>query len=162
MDRLWITCLLVAAGCATSTELGYVQRTAGGGGGGSLTGHVGFGEVASKVLTVNLDVRGDVAGGGSRVALGGSVLGGLPVGPIRLLGRAGIWRAVTSNTTERAVVPTFEVAGFIPLNDHPVDPKHPEYGSSSAGVVVGVREDLDDAAYTTAFVGVQLFMVPGY
>jgi hypothetical protein len=33
---------------------------------------------------------------------------------------------------------------------------------SSSGVIFGVREDLDVTAYTTIFLGVALFMVPGY
>jgi hypothetical protein len=151
-------------GCATSTDLGLLQRSSGGGMGGSLTGHWGFGAVEREVLTVGVDVRGDLADSGNRIAVGGSVLGGLPVGPIRALARAGIWRAATSNTSERGVVPTFEVAGFIPLRaDHPTaERRKVGTGSASSGLIVGVREDLDTAAYTTIFVGVALFMVPGY
>lgn len=152
---------LAGAGCATSTELGLLQRAPARGTGGSLTGHFGLGAVEDEVLAVSLDLRGDVATSGNRFALGASVLGGLPIGAWKLLARAGLWRAVTSSVAERAVVPSFEVAGFAPLV-RSFDPQHPMRGSSASGIVFGIREDLDEVAYTTVFVGLALFINPGY
>ena len=151
------------ASCATSTEIGLLQHSPGDGTGASMTGHMGFGGGSDKLLAVQLDLRGDVAESGNRFAYGASVLGGLPIiDRYRVLARAGIWHAAFTSTTDRSVVPSFELAGFLPTNEHPIDPKHPERGSSEAGVVVGIREDLDNVAYTTLFVGVALFFLPGY
>ena len=158
--RSLLTVALV--GCATSSELGLLQHAPGDGVGGSLTGHWDLGMMPDRIIAAGLDVRGDVATSGDRFAFGASVLGGLPIGRYRLLARGGVWHAAFSNTSERTIVPTFELAGYVPWNDHPTDPRHPELGRSSAGLVVGVREDLDAAAYTTIFVGIALFMVPGY
>lgn len=149
-------------GCATSADLGLLQHAPGSGTGGSLTGHWDTGLVGDDVVAVGVDVRGDIAASGDRFAVGANVLGGLPIGRYKVLARAGLWRAAFSNTAERAVVPTFELAGYVPWSGPPTDPKHPERGWSSAGVVFGVREDLDAAAYTTIFVGVALFTFPGY
>ncbi len=164
MSNRWLLALgVLFAGCATSMDLGLLQHAPGDGTGGSLTGHMGFGGGVDKLVAVQLDLRGDVAESGSRFAVGGSVLGGLPiVDRYRVLARAGVWHSAYTSTTDRSLVPTFEVAGFIPLNDHPTTPKHPEYGRSEAGLVIGVREDLDTAAYTTVFVGLAVFLLPGY
>ena len=154
--------LLFVTGCATSANLGALQHAPGDGTGASLNGHWGFGAVPDKILTLDFDARGDVAERGSRFALGGSVQAGLPiVGQYKLLARAGIWHALASNTEERSVVPTFELAGFIPLRTS-FDPAKPIYGGVTSGIVVGVREDLDVFSYTTVFVGLALYMVPGY
>lgn len=160
-SRLALVIACGACACATSTELGLLQHAPGDGTGGSLTGHFGLGAVQREVLAVSLDLRGDVATSGNRFAAGASVLGGVPIGPGELLARVGIWRAVTSSVVERAAVPTFELAGFVPLV-HRDEPKHSMYGYSSAGLVFGVREDLDEVAYTTLFVGLALFFMPGY
>ena len=154
-----LTCLLLT-GCAAGADLGVLQQGLGQGGGASVTSHLGFGAVPDRIVVVELDARADVATSGNRVALGASVLGGLPLGPLHVLARAGVWRAVTSNTEERGAVPTFELMGFVPLRKHgaPGDLR----GQSAAGIVFGVREDLDVDAYTTVFVGVRMFMVPGY
>ena len=160
-SRLALVIAGFTSACATSTELGLLQHAPGEGTGGSLTGHFGLGAVQHEVLAVSLDLRGDVATSGNRFAAGASVLGGVPIGPGKLLARAGIWRAVTSSVAERAAVPSFELAGFVPLV-HRDEPEHSMYGYSSAGIVFGVREDLDEVAYTTVFVGLALFFVPGY
>lgn len=156
----WLAAALT--GCVTSADLGLLQHAPGEGTGGSLTGHWGMGAVEHRVIAAEVGVRGDMATSGDRFAVGANVLGGLPIGAGKVLARAGIWHAVASNTAEHGVVATFELEGFVPLNDHPTDPKHPEYGSSSAGVVFGVREDLDAVTYTTAFVGLALLFSPGY
>jgi hypothetical protein len=151
-----------APGCVTTTDLGLLQRAPADGTGASLVGHWGVGAIDRTVVAGGVDVRGDVASGGSRIAVGGSLLGGLALGPAKVLARAGAWHAPFSTTRERSVVPTFELAGYVPINHHPTDPRHPERGMSSSGVIFGVREDLDVTAYTTIFLGVALFMVPGY
>jgi hypothetical protein len=151
-----------AAGCALTSDLGVLQRAPAEGMGGSLVGHWGIGAVDRNVVAGGVDVRGDVAAGGSRFAVGASMLGGLAIGSEKVLARAGVWHAPVSTTSERTLVPTFELAGYVPIHDHPTDPKHPEWGTSSAGVVFGVREDLDSVAYTTIFVGLALFILPGY
>jgi hypothetical protein len=158
----WSLLAIALVGCATSAELGLLQHAPGDGTGGSLTGHWGTGLVGDHIVAVAVDVRGDIAASGDRFAVGASVLGGLPIGRYQVLARGGLWRAAFSNTAERAVVPTLELAGYVPWNDSPTVPKHPEFGWSSAGVVFGVREDLDAAAYTTIFVGIALFTFPGY
>ena len=89
------------------------------------------------------------------------MLGGLPIGRYRALARAGIWHASLSNTAENSVVPTVELGAFIPLRGEPVDDGN-KFGWSASGLVVGVREDFDVAAYTTIFVALQLWLVPGY
>jgi hypothetical protein len=152
---------LVLAGCATSTELGVIQRGVGDNLGGSLGGHMGIGAVGSNTFVVEGSIRGDIGQANSRFAIGTSVLGGLQLGRYRALARAGIWHAVASNASENGVVPTVEVGAFIPLRGDPVDDGS-KYGWSASGLVVGVREDVDVAAYTTIFIGLQLWLVPGY
>lgn len=154
--------VVTTGGCASSIDLGLLQKAPADGTGGSMTGHMGIGAVEDKVVVVQADMRGDVAASGHRFALGGSVLGGLPIGRLKLLGRVGLWHAIASTADENTIVPTFEIAGYAPLNDHPRDAKQPQFGASSAGVMFGVREDLDDSAYTTVFIGLALFFVPGY
>lgn len=153
---------LAVTGCAASADLGVIQRGPLEGAGASATTHLGMGAVLDKIVVLSLDLRGDVASSNSRFAVGASALGGLPIGDLfHLLGRAGIWRAVTSSTEERGAVPTFELAGFIQTDAH-AERDHPEHGTSYGGVMFGVREDLDVAAYTTLFVGYALMFVPGY
>jgi hypothetical protein len=150
------------AGCAASADLGVIQRGPLEGAGASATTHLGLGAVLDKIVALSFDLRGDIASSNSRLALGTSALGGVPIGErFHLLGRAGIWHALTSSTEERGVVPTFELAGFITTDAH-AEPDHPEHGVSYGGVVFGVREDLDVAAYTTLFVGYALMFIPGY
>jgi hypothetical protein len=144
-----------------SSDLGMIQRRPGEGMGGSLTAHIGGGLVPTRILVANVDLRGDVAAGGSRFAIGGSLQGGLPIGSSRILARAGVWHAVASTSLERTVVPSFELAGFVALRDHS-NPAEPKYGSDTAGIVFGIREDLDEVAYTTLFVGLALYFAPGY
>jgi hypothetical protein len=154
--------ILMLASCAASADLGVIQRGPLEGAGASATTHLGMGGVLDKIAVLSLDLRGDIASSNSRFAVGTSALGGLPFGDrFHLLGRAGIWRAVTSSTDERGVVPTFELAGLIQTEMH-TERDHPEHGASSGGVVFGVREDLDVAAYTTLFVGYAFMFVPGY
>lgn len=154
---------LALVGCATTADLGLLQHAPGDGTGASLNGHWGIGAIEHRIVALELNVRGDLATSGNRVAIGGDLLGGLPlIGASRVLARAGLWHALASSTDERGVVPTFEVAGFIPLTVHPPDPDQPQHGSSTAGLVIGVREDLAAAAYTTVFVGITLFAVPGF
>jgi hypothetical protein len=121
---------------------------------------MGGGLVPDEILALSIDARVDGAAGGSRLAGGASLLGGLPIGSGRILARAGIWRAAFSSTSERDAVPTFELAGFIPTREIPEDSRH-RSGPAAEGVVFGVREDLDVVNYFTVFVGVALFMVPG-
>ena len=156
---LTLSCLLIT-GCAAGADLGVLQQGLGQGGGGSLTAHLGMGVVPERILVVELDARADVAASGDRIAVGASVLGGLPLGPVTALARAGVWHAVASNTDERGAVPTFELAGFVPLRKHGT--RGDMRGQGAAGIVFGVREDLDAVAYTTVFVGVRMFLVPGY
>ncbi len=148
-------------GCAVGTDLGVIQRRPGEGMGGSLTAHVGMGALPKRILVANVDLRGDVADGGSRFAVGASMQGGLPIGSSRILARVGLWHAAASTAAERTVIPSFELAGYVALRDHS-NPAEPKYGSSTAGVVFGIREDLDVVAYTTVFVGLALYLMPGY
>lgn len=151
----------LGAGCAAATELGVIQRAPGAGTGGSLTGHWAWGVVPERILVAGVDVRGDLAPGASRLAVGGSVQGGLPVLGGKLLARAGLWHAVAASGPERGVVPSFELAGYLPIREDPIVPGKP-YGGSSSGFVIGVREDLDQDALTTIFVGVAVYLLPGY
>lgn len=158
-----VLALALVAGCAMSTDLGLLQHAPGEGTGGSIDGHIGVGLVPDQILVASVDLRGDVATSGDRFAVGGSVLGGLPIGRFKALGRIGVWHSAFTTTDDRSLVPSFELAGFIPLTtDQTRDPKHPERGAGDAGLVVGVREDLDQRAYTTIFVGLSLFLMPGY
>ncbi|MGE5184998.1 MAG: hypothetical protein ACM31C_23175 [Acidobacteriota bacterium] len=151
--------LVLLTGCAMGTDAGVLQRGVAEGAGGSLAAHLGAGLVPDEILALQLDVRVDVAASGSRFAPGASLLGGLPVLGGRVLARAGIWNGVLSSRAERAVTPSFELAGYIPLREDPGSKRFT--GPASNGIVFGVREDLDYAAYTTIFVGVALFIVPG-
>ena len=153
--------VLALAACATSTELGVIQHPVGDRMGGSLGGHMGIGAVGANTLVVDASVRGDIGDHNSRFAVGTSVLGGLQLGRYRALARAGIWHAVASSTSENSVVPTFELGAFIPLRGEPVDDGS-KFGWSASGIVVGVREDVDVVAYTTIFVALQLWLIPGY
>jgi hypothetical protein len=148
----------ILGGCAASTDLGVIE---GHGTGGSLGGHIGVGSVQRDIVVADVSLRGDVGTNGARFAYGASVLGGLPIGDYHLLARAGVWNAPASTRTESTLVPTFELLGYIPLRADPIDPPS-KYGWGSSGVIFGVREDLDVVAYTTVFVGVQLFLIPGY
>jgi hypothetical protein len=153
--------LLALGACAASADLGVLQRGLGDGAGGSLNGHLGIGAVQRDIVVVDMSTRIDVTQDGSRLAFGGSVLGGLPIGAFRLLGRAGVWHAPWSSASERTAVPTFELAAYVPLHETPSE-SDIKYGWNANGVVIGVREDLDVAAYTTIFVAYQLFLIPGY
>jgi hypothetical protein len=146
------------AGCAISTDLGVIQHAPLDRTGGSFTQHMGVGAVAREVLAIGLDGKLDIASGGSRYALGASLLGGLPLGGGRILARAGAWHAVLSNSAERDVVPTFELLGYVPLREHP--PSW-HFGSDSGGLAFGVRDDVDVVNYVTVFVGLAGFFVPG-
>ncbi len=155
-------CALLPAmsGCAMSATAGAISHDFTDHGGASIDAHAGLGLVGDQILAADVDLRGDIASDNSRFAVGGSVLGGLSIGGGRLLGRVGLWRAIGSSTSERAVVPTFELAGYVPF--HQTEDTQSKYGWSSIGMVFGIREDLDELAYTTLFVGMQLFVLPGY
>ncbi|HTL36084.1 MAG TPA: hypothetical protein VL326_23295, partial [Kofleriaceae bacterium] len=110
----------------------------------------------------DVDTRVDVASGGSRWTAGASVLGGLKIVPKFFLdARVGIWRAIVSGASEETIVPSFELGGYVPLEER-YDPKYPMHGASSTGVVFGVREDLDVVRYFSVFVGYAIFILPGY
>jgi hypothetical protein len=160
--RLPLLCAL--AGCALDADLGAIQRPTLQDVGASANAHAGFGGIGPKLaLALTLDTRVDVAGDGSRWAGGASFLGGLPIGPATVFARAGVWRAIVSSAPEAAAVPTFALGAYVPL--HEVRPKRPEdakYGSSSQGLIVGVRDDIDTNNYLTVFVGLALFVSPGY
>ena len=154
--------VIAVAGCATSTDLGVIQRNFGHDLGGSVDGHMGIGAIVRDVVVVDVSLRGDIADANSRFAYGAGVLGGLPIGAkFRALARIGVWNAPFSSAPERTLTPTFEVMGYIPMETAPRDPGS-KYGWSESGVIFGVREDLDVSAYTTVFVGLQLFLIPGY
>jgi hypothetical protein len=88
------------------------------------------------------------------------VLGGFRVaGNARVLARAELWHAVLSSTSERTFVPSFELAGYVPTRED--ERPGGQSGWGSTGIVFGVREDLDDIAYTTLFIGVGAMLVPG-
>jgi hypothetical protein len=152
--------LLVLTGCALNAELGAVQHAPLDHAGGSLAGHLGIGGAGDRLFAVQLDARVDVAEHASRFIGGGSVAGGVSLGPAILYGRAGIWHAVVSSAPEDSAVPSFELAGYVPLETHRDD--NPQHGSFAQGVTFGVRDDLDTLNAVTVFVGVALFMMPGY
>ena len=154
--------LVLIAGCATTTDIGLLQHAPADGTGVSINGHMDVGLVPDRILVAGFDLRGDLAASGDRFAIGTSLLGGVPIGRYKALARVGFWHSAFTSTEDLSIVPSFELAAFIPTNDHPTDPKHPEFGTSSAGVVIGVREDLDNRAFTTIFVGLALFFIPGY
>ncbi|MFT3696402.1 MAG: hypothetical protein QM831_24895 [Kofleriaceae bacterium] len=160
---------VVMAGCAYTADLGVLQRNPGDVTGGTIKMSTGVGLVPRDIVALNVDFRGDISSSehasgqeaGSRFAVGMSALGGVPVGPGKILGRVGFWHSGFSQIDDRTIVPTFELMGYAPLADN-YSQKHPEYGASSAGVIFGVREDLDHTAYTTFFVGLAMFLLPGY
>ena len=149
-----------ASGCAMASDLGYISRDAVHDPGGSLNLRGGIGVVNRYTAVIDAEVRTDVAIDNTRLAFGTGLDGGVPVGNGRLLARVGIWGAVASSTREDSIVPTFELAGYIP--DHESPDSGGQYGWQSGGIVFGVREDLDAVAYTTVFVGYQLYLIPGY
>ena len=153
-----------ASGCALGADAGLLTQPTAQPKGGSLNMHAAIGgggmTTSDYLFSAGLDTRVDVASGGSRWTAGGSVLGGMKFLTTFLTARAGVWRAITSSTTERAAVPSFELGAYVPLNEH-YDAKHPEHGSSDDGIVLGVREDLDHDSYFTVFVGYSLFIAPG-
>jgi hypothetical protein len=151
---------VAASGCAMTSDLGVISHDAIHDLGGSVDLRGGFGLVTHYTAMVDTEIRGDVAVDNTRLAFGTGVDGGVPIGEGRLLARVGIWGAVASSTRENSVVPSFELAGYIP--DHETPAPGSKYGWQSGGIVFGVREDLDVVAYTTAFVGYQLFFIPGY
>lgn len=151
--------LAALSGCAMGADAGLLQRGVAEGPGGSFVAHLGVGAVPDKILALQLDTRVDLATSGSRLAPGASLLGGLPVLGGRVLARAGFWSGVISSRDERSLTPSFELAGYVPLREDPGSPRFT--GPTSQGIVFGVREDLDYAAYTTVFVGIALFMIPG-
>ncbi len=153
------------AGCSFGADLGVLQHPELEPKGASAGGHVGIGgggmSASDYLLAIDLDTRVDVASGGSRWAAGASVLGGRSLGPLFATARVGVWRAITSSTRENAAVPSFELGGFVPLDERS-EAKHPQHGASVGGLTFGAREDLDDARYLTLFVGYAFFMMPGY
>ena len=158
--------LVLVGGCAASIDGGLLQQPALSPKGGSVTGHIGMGgggmSTSPYMLAIDLDTRVDVASGGSRWTAGASALGGLKIVPKFFLdARVGIWRAIVSGASESSVVPSFELGGYVPLEER-YDKKYPEHGTSSTGVVFGVREDLDQVNYFTVFVGYAIFIIPGY
>ena len=155
-----------AGGCVLAGDAGVLTQPTLDPKGGSVTGRLAMGgggmSTNENLLAIGIDTRVDVASGGSRWTAGASALGGIRVAKsFFLTGRVGVWRAIVSGADEASAVPTFELGGYVPLDER-FDPKYPEHGASSAGVVFGVREDLDHANYFTAFVGYALFIAPGY
>jgi hypothetical protein len=160
---LCLACAL--AGCAASADLGALHEPIAQPKGASLTAHLGFGGGGLRhgrtVVAFGPDTRVDVASGGSRWTIGASVMGGIRTGPVYLDARVGVWHAITSTADEATAVPSFELGTYVPLHEK-FDPTHPQYGSASAGLVAGVRADLDDTRYLTVFVGYAAFLMPGY
>jgi hypothetical protein len=78
-----------------------------------------------------------------------------------MLARVAVWHASLTTASENTLVPSFELAAFIPLDVTP-ETANPNYGWHASGVIFGIREDLDASAYTTIFVGEQIFLSPGY
>lgn len=160
-----VALLLLFAGCALGADAGVLTQPTLHPKGGSGTVHLGFGDggmsTSDAVLAVSLDSRVDIASGGSRWNVGASALGGVHLPGFFPFGRVGVWRAIVSGATENAAVPSFELGAFIPTSER-YDAKHPQYGASVKGFVVGIREDIDDVNYFTVFVGGTLFVVPGY
>ena len=157
---LRVLSLVLTAGCALNAELGAVQHAPLDHAGGSLAGHMGIGGAATRMLAIQVDARVDVAEHASRFIGGASAAGGVSLGPAMVYGRAGIWHAIVSSAPEDSVVPSFELGGYVPLESHADgDPRH---GSFTEGMTFGVRDDLDTLNAVTVFVGVALFMEPGY
>ena len=164
--RALFAVLIALTGCIASVDGGVLTHPTAMPKGAALGAHLGMGgggmSTSKYLLGFDLDTRVDIASGGSRWSAGASALGGIKIVPKFFLdARIGIWKAIVSSSSEATVVPTFELGGYIPLHEM-YDPKHPQYGASSTGVVVGVREDLDEANYFTVFVGYALFLIPGY
>jgi len=161
----WLLGSLLCAGCALGADGGLLTQPTGQPRGGSVTGHAAIGgggmSTSDYLVAVGIDTRVDVASGGSRWTGGASALGGVKLLGTFVTARIGVWRAITSSTTEASAVPSFELGAYVPLEEH-FDPKYPEHGASSDGVVIGVREDLDHESYFTVFVGYALFIAPGY
>ena len=153
------------AGCALGVDGGVLQRPPLSPRGASLTAHLGAGgggmSTSRYLLAIDLDTRVDIANDGSRWAAGASALGGIKLPGFFLDARAGIWRAIVSGSAEAPVVPSFELGAYVPLRER-FDAKRPEHGANSDGLVIGVREDLDEVSYFTVFVGYALFLLPGY
>jgi hypothetical protein len=150
----------VGSGCAMTSDLGVISHDAIHDLGGSVALRGGIGVVNRYTAMIDTEIRGDVASDNTRLAFGTGVDGGVPIGTARLLARVGIWGAVASSTREDSIVPSFELAGYIP--DHESSDTDSKYGWQSGGIVFGVREDLDVVPYTTVFVGYQLYLIPGY
>jgi hypothetical protein len=152
------------AGCVFSGDGGILGRDPTDPRGVSATMHWhaggGGGRSGRFLASAGVDTHIDVASGGSRWSGGGSVLGGVRTGPLYFDARAGVWRAIVSSTSE-GLAPTFEVGGYVPLDEHD-DPKHPEHGYNNSGVVFGIRQDFDVVNYFTVFIGYALFIIPGY
>lgn len=166
MPRVFVAAMVALGGCIASVDGGLLTHPTAMPKGTALGAHLGMGgggtSTSQYIVGFDLDTRVDIASGGSRWSGGASAIGGIKVVPKFFLdARVGIWKAIVSSSSEATVVPTFELGGYIPL-DEKTDPKHPQYGSSNRGVVFGVREDLDDAHYFTVFVGYALFILPGY
>ena len=165
--RLQLALLGALGGCVASADLGAIQQPTLTPRGASGSGHLAIGgggmTTSDWILGLGIDTRIDAASGGnSRWAAGASALGGVKiVSTFFLTGRIGIWKAIVSSAPEATVVPSFELGGYIPLAEK-YDPKHPQFGASSTGIMVGVREDLDERKYFSIFVGYALFILPGY
>jgi hypothetical protein len=165
--RLLLALVGVLGGCVASADLGPIQQPTLTPRGAVGTGHLAAGgggmSTSDWIVGLGIDTRIDAASGGnSRWAAGASALGGLKIVPkFFLTGRIAIWKAIVSGAPEATVVPSFELGSYIPLAEK-YDPKHPQFGASSTGIVVGVREDLDERNYFSVFVGYALFILPGY
>ena len=165
--RLQLALVGALCSCVASADLGAIQQPTLTPRGASATGHVAIGgggvSTSPWILGLGLDTRVDAASGGnSRWAAGASALGGVKIVPsFFLTGRIGIWKAIVSSAPEATVVPSFELGGYFPLAEK-YDPKHPQHGASSTGIMVGLREDLDERRYFTVFVGYAVFLLPGY
>src|SRR5262245_5028300 len=150
-------------GCAASTDLGILHGRSDGTG-GSLNAHLGVGSVQRNIFVIDGAMRLAVASNGSRLAFGGSALGGIPIGKAHALARVGVWRAPLSSLPEAGFAPTFELGGFWPLRKDPIDPPS-KFGWFANGVIFGIRQDLRGAGAeptTMLFVGFNIFMIPGY
>ena len=165
--RLQLALVCSLGACVASADLAAIQQPTLAPRGASGTAHLAIGgggmSTSDWLLGLGLDTRIDAASGNnSRWAAGASALGGVKIVPkFFLTGRIGVWRAIVSSAQEAAAVPSFELGGYIPL-DEKYDAKHPQFGASSSGIVLGVREDLDDRRYFSVFVGYALFILPGY
>lgn len=153
------------AGCALGVDGGVLQHPPLSPRGASLTGHIGLGgggmSTSRYLLAFDLDTRIDIASDASRWAAGTSALGGIKLPGFFLDARVGIWRAIVSGGAEASVVPSFELGAYVPLRER-FDAARPEHGANSDGLVLGIREDLDEESYFTVFVGYALFLLPGY